>query len=293
MSLKTPMNVHLFKVVKSQGARPLTEVLAELQLMSLEERLRSVGINDMRLELAERPAADQKYWKLDFCKLRTQGPGRAGRQEVTKSFALGEGERFSEETALVYDAETEFVSLQYNHYGPRAQAIADYLSIFVPQGESYSLLLQLDPTAQARLKSKKQFTRLVYKVAPAKLSDAWKRNNVSMYKAIEAQQTTYGGDWVCVEVALEQRSPTSLKLLDKIKGVIGLANEGDDAVRQLEIAGRDAAGENIDVVDLLTEKLVLSYKGLPQDEGFRVSAIDRWKCLEEAMRTWRSKGIVS
>lgn len=293
MHSSSPMNVHLYKVVEPEGAQLLVEVLKKVSRLPLGKRLRTVGLLDMRLEDIQEPSTESAAWRLDFCKLRNQGPGKAGPGLATQSFDLQTGERFSEETAMVFDAVTGYATVQYNHYGPRAPAIADYLSMFLPQGLSYELLIQLDPTAQARLQRKKKFTRIAFRVAPARLSAAWRENNISMYKAIEAQRQTYGGDWVAVEVSLERRSSATLNLIDKVKGVLGLANEGDDVVTELVVTGRDADDDRVDVVNLLSGKLVQTYKRLPLDTGFRVSAVDRWIRLEDAMKTWRAAGIVS
>ena len=286
------MRVHLYEVCRSDGARPLEDVLEQLHATPLEERLRSIGYQEIRLEDIRPPGKVDGTWRLDFCKLRNQGPGRASPKVATQSFELQQGERFAEETAALFDPASGFLAVQYNHFGPRSASLGEYLSIYLAQGERFELRLQLDPTAQARLKKKVQFTRAAFRVAPAKLSAAWRNNNVAMHKAIQVQQDTYGGDWISVEVNLEQRSRDSLKLADKLKGMLGLAEEPRDAVARVEVAGRDDRDLNIDVVDLIEEKLEKTYTGLPLDIGLRISAEDRWKKLEEAMKSWKAGGIV-
>jgi hypothetical protein len=286
------MYVHLYKVARTEGAPPLEDTLTEIGKLSHENRLQSIGFQTLRLDDELPPDLNSPFWKLDFCKFRSKGPGRASRSTPTTSFQLGHDERFSEETAVVYSPAAGYLALQYNHYGPRAAAIAQYLSQFLPDGMEYTFELQLDPAAQARLEKKTLFTKVQYRVAPAELSAAWKANNVSMAKAINVQQQTYGGDWLTMEVSLERDSPQSLSVKDKIKGFFGLASEGPKAVKNLKVAGRDDSGSCIDIVDLLKEKLEKSYKNMPLDTGLRVAASDRWIRIASALSDWAKQGVI-
>lgn len=292
MNSESPMKVHLYKVNATDGAPPLRDTLNKLRSLTIEQRLKFVSGADIRLEEIHAPASGESLWKLDLCKLRNQGPGKASQQQPTTSFQLQQGERFSEETALIYDEKLDYLVLQYNHYGPRATAISNYLSLFLPQGFEYWFAVQLDPTAQARFMAKKQFTRMAIRVAPAKLSAEWRKANISMYKAFEADQVTFGGDWISVEISLQAHSQGTLKIMDKVKGFFGLADESEEAVSRLVVAGRNAVGENVEDVDLLTEKLEITYKSLPLDTGLRVSAQDRWTRLGAALAIWKDKGVL-
>jgi len=292
MNSESPMKVHLYKVNATDGAPPLRDTLEKLRSLTIVERLKFVSGADIRLEEIHAPASGSNLWKLDLCKLRNQGPGKASEQQPTTSFQLQQGERFSEETALIYDEKLDYLVLQYNHHGPRATAISNYLSLFLQQGLEYWFAVQLDPTAQARFMAKKQFTRMAIRVAPAKLSAAWRKANIAMSKAFDTEQKTFGGDWILVETTLQARSQGTLKIKDKVKGIFGLADESEEAVRKLEVAGRNAFGEKVEPVDLLAEKLEITYKNLPLDAGLRVSAQDRWTRLSEALTIWKDKGIL-
>lgn len=294
MPSQHPMHVHLYKVTRTENLAELETLLPILANEQLEGRIRKVSLQEMRLENAIAPDDDCGLWRLDFCKFRDDGPGRASRQKAAESFALQDGEHFAEETAALYDPDSKALVLQYNHHGPRATAIADYLSIYAGiQNERYSLLLQLNPSAQARLATKKRFTRLEYKVAPAKLSADWKQQNVSMFTAMEKTQQVCGGDWISVSISLEDRSAnTTLKLKDKLKGLLGLANEPREAVDKLLVAGVDEQGTKIDPVDLLEESLVRTYKGLPRDAGKRIPVDNRWRSLQDAYNVWKQNGLI-
>lgn len=285
------MRVHVFKLSGSEKAGPLSTTLELIERLSLEQRMRSVGFKNMRLESVTPPNAACSLWLLDFCKLRNQGPGKASPRSASTSFNLAAEERFSEETAAVFDPLSGYMAVQYNHYGPRSASIASYLSLFLDPGQSYELQIKLDPSVQARLNKKVQFTGFGFRVAPDKLSAEWKKHNVGMYEALKKQQDTYGGDWISVEISLEPHSHGTLKLKEKVKGFLGFANE-PEAVTKVEVRGRDGLDEKIDVVDLLSGKLEKVYKGLPLDAGLRVSAAERWVRLLDAINHWKATNVI-
>jgi hypothetical protein len=292
MTSKHPLHVHLFKVQGTDNAPALQEVLTKISALPLKDRLKNKGWSPIRLESVVSPTTGGTLWKLDFCRLRSEGPGRASNTQQATSFDLADGERFAEETAALYDEGSGFMVLQYNHYGPRAGGIADYLSLFVKQGEGYDLLIQLDPSAQARFKNKTIFSRFAFRVAPARLSQSWRNKNVAMLDAINMQQKSFGADWVEVVVSMEAGSSGTLKIKDKLKAILGLANEASDAVTELKASGRTAAGESLDEVNLLTEKLEEVYKKVPLDDGRRLEQAARWGRLQDAYDKWKAAKVI-
>lgn len=293
MKSKKPLNVNLFKVKTEDGSERLDERLKKIETTPLAQRVRHIGYK-IRLEEAKAPSTDCPYWLLDFAKLRFDGgPGRASEENPTSSFDLVEGEGFSEETAMLYDPKSNFALLQYNHHGPRMQAIADYLSIFDPeQSSTYDLRIQLRADAQTRLEKKKIFTRLEIKVAPALLSDEYKKKNVSLTSMLKQQTDEFGGDTVAVTIGLERFSSASLKLKQFINTFKVMANEERDAVTHLTIVGRDEADAPVDAVDLIAEKEQLEYKNVEMDTGLRYLRGERWRCLQAAYGTWKSRKVI-
>lgn len=294
MNSKKPLNVNLFKAKTGEGSEPLNERLNKIYSSPLAQRVRHIGYK-VRLEDASAPTAEQSYWLLDFAKLRFDGgPGRASEQNPTSSFDLGEGEGFSEETAMLYDPTNNFALLQYNHHGPRMQAIADYLSIFDPEfASAYELRIQLRADAQTRLEKKKIFTRLEIKVAPALLSDEYKKKNVSLTSMLKQQADEFGGDTVAITIGLERHSNMSLKLKQYLDTFKVMANEERDAVTHLTIVGRDEADGPIDPIDLIAEKEQLEYKNVEMDSGLRYLRKERWRCLQAAYNTWKARKVIT
>ena len=294
MKSKKPLHVHLFKVAPTEGSEPLIDRLTKIVAAPLEKRIRHVGYK-MRLEDFMPPDNVRPYWLLDFAKLRFDGgPGRASDKVPTSSFDLAEGEGFSEETAMLYHPASGFAMLQYNHHGPRTQSIADYLGAFDPdQTATYDFLLQLKADAQARLDKKKIFTKLEMRVAPAVLSPAFRKNNVSLTSMLKNQIDEFGGDTVAITVAVERHSATSRKLKKWLGIFKTMANSEHEAVSLLRVVGRDENDGPLDRIDLIAEKEHLEYNGVEMDTGLRYLRKERWRCLQNALSAWRTKIVIT
>lgn len=295
MKSKKPFKLHLYKLSVGDGSRSLEETLEALSQTNLADRVRKLVTQPYRLEEVKPPTADEPFWLADFTKVRYDGgPGKASDGTPVESFEMAGGYGFAEETAMLYDPKTGYIVMQYNHHGPRAQSISEYLSIFdLEQPNSYEFLLQLNAAAQARLKNKTIFTRLKIRVAPAKLSDAFRKANVSLVTALESQATFVGGDFVVVEIGLERENKGSLKLKKWLPSFIKMANQEHEAVNSLTISGRDGIDQPIDPVDLIHERLETVIRDMPLDAGLRYPTEDRYKALKRAYTGWKKDGNIA
>lgn len=294
MNSKKPVKVHLYKIKAEKGSMPLQELIEAISANPIEARERKLGNEPYRLEEAIAPTPACPYWLLDFTRLRFDGgPGKASTTTPVESFELAGGYGFAEETAVLMDLRHGWTAVQYNHYGPRANAVSEYLSIFEQEKPNfYEFMLQLNPTAQARLASKSIFTRVKIRVAPSKLSAAFRQKNVSLVTALEAQTKEFGGDFVTIEVGLERDSPRSLQLSKWVPSFLKMANYEHEAVDTLIVSGRDEATMPIDPVDLIKERLEFSIKGLPLDAGLRYPRNARYEALQRAANGWKAQGII-
>lgn len=294
MHSKKPVKVHLYKIKTDKSSIPLHELIPAISVEAIDARERKLGADPYRLEEAIHPDQHCPYWLLDFTRLRFDGgPGKASNTTPVESFELGGGYGFAEETAVLMDLRHGWAAVQYNHYGPRANAVAEYLSIFDQDKPNfYEFRLQLNPAAQARLANKSIFTRVKIRVAPARLSAAFRQNNISLVNAIESQTKEFGGDFVTIEVGLERENPKSLKLSKWIPSFLKMANDELEAVDTLIVSGRDELTMPIDPVDLIKERLEFPIKGLPLDSGLRYPRKARYEALQRAMHGWKAQGIV-
>lgn len=295
MNSKTPFKIHLYKLAAAEGSISLEDMLQMIDGNPLGDRVRKLGYQSYRLEEVILPTDEEPYWIADFTKMRHDGgPGKASKATPVESFDMAGGFGFAEETAMLYDAKAGFIIMQYNHHGPRAQSISEYLSIYdSSQANSYELLLQLNPSAQARLNNKKLFTRLKIRVAPSKLSQAYRKANVGLVTALESQTNLAGGDFVFVDVGLDRENKGSLKLKKLLPAFLKLANYEHEAVSALQISGRDEPDFPIDMVDLIGERLQSVIKSMPLDDGLRYPKAERYKALKRAYNGWKKDKIIS
>lgn len=295
MNSSKPFKMHLYKLCTKDKSLHLGDLLEQILNTKLEERERTSGRQPYRLEDATPPTKKSPFWLLDLTKRRYEGgPGKASKKTPVESFEMGAGFGFAEETAALYDPESGFVVVQYNHHGPRAAAIAEYFSSFdLASPNYYELLLQLSPNAQARLNDKTIFTRIKLKVAPAMLSDVFRKNNVSLVDSLSAQTNEFGGDTVTIEVSLNRGANVSLKIKSKLKAFLRMANEEQEAVSAMVITGRDGIDQPLDAVDLIHERLETVLQQMPLDDGLRYPKDDRYKALQRAYNGWKADKIIT
>lgn len=117
------MKIHAYRI-RPRGEVGLTQVLQDIRGLGLADRLKNVSGVLLRLEHCEQQGP---YWLLDFNWIQREGPGRASPDEPVSDFDLEENEGFCAETAALFHPESEFLLLQYNHYGPRTRRIQHYL----------------------------------------------------------------------------------------------------------------------------------------------------------------------
>jgi hypothetical protein len=67
------VKIHAYQILQS-GDIPLDEVLAHINALPLERRLREISGSPLRLETASHTGT---IWYLDFTGIRHEGPGRA------------------------------------------------------------------------------------------------------------------------------------------------------------------------------------------------------------------------
>ena len=289
-----PFKIHAFHVHKTDGAPAIANILASIAKTEMRQRLKKIGYQRIRLENITPPSSTQKFWLLDFCKLRDDGPGRASADSASEDIEIDATESFTENTAALYDPSTNIMVLQYNHNGPKHGVISEYLSMWLGmQHEEYDLQIKLNKSAQARLKAKKQFTRIKIKAAPAKISADWKKKNVGLKTSIETQANFFGGDIITIDVSVEDaRTEDSLSIRSIINGIVSLAAEDRDAVKQVEVSGRQNDNDKIDVINLISEKLEQVYNKLPLNDGRRIELKIRHEKLEATFNTWRTGGQI-
>jgi hypothetical protein len=287
------MSVRLFEVVPDDENHPLQHVLAQLEPMTLGDRLRTLADGkQIRAEIVELPTAGKPYWLLDFTRLRFEhGPGRASANRPIQGFALQRGEGFGEETAVLYHPRSRSLVLQTNQFGVRQGALEDYFSMIIAQPPvGYRIAPVLDPTVAAKLVNADRFTRFTLKVVAGNISQQMRRNNVSLNRALEIGDQFHAPE---VEITLGVgHSRTSLST-GAVRSFIELAKrlirERGDSVLQAEVQGRNSADpeSKSEVLDLITPTLREEFADLELGGDLRFTRESRFRALERAFTGWR------
>lgn len=223
------------------------------------------------------------------------GPGRVGRTTEIAGFDLGDDEGFGEETAALYDAQTNYVLVQYNHHGVRASAIKKYFNVInhTPAGVTgYELSIKLDPTAEIKLAQKNFINKIHYKIVTSRLTEAHRVAGLSLHEALAMSEEQRGGS---IEVTISAPKRENL-LMSSVKKTVnalrGMATadqeEETNVLTQFEIEGRDGILDRADAVDMLSPKLVSTVDGLTLGGDRRYTRRSRWDGLLRARHGWRT-----
>jgi hypothetical protein len=291
------MGVHLFHVVQLDGAPPLAHLLETVRLDTLPNRLKNVANGQIRLEHIAPPNTESnptRFWLLDFTKLRFEhGPGKAGRSSPIEGFDLTDDEGFGEETAALYDPQSCYMIVQYNHHGVRAGAIEEYLSAYVHDAQrvvAYQLRIKLDDTADVRLAQKQLLKKIHFKVAPAQITTAHRNSNVGLGRALDFNDGYAGDDLEIIISAKRGRFlnfSSSTRLINKLKNLvtIGEAN-ADPIVSKFEVSGKTDAAARTDAINMLSPKLEVTVDQLQLGTDRRYTLISRWEAVKRARNGW-------
>lgn len=160
------MKVHFFEMVIENSGEDPASLIDRIRTKSLAERDMAVNGKYMLLEIANVAGQLGEMRELDFTQRRVQnGPGHSQRGQLTADFDLGEDAGFGEQTAAILSS--NYMAIQYNHYGVRPSAIATYLGRFLPDGAFVALRPVLTDDAFARLQRSHKQTRLDFAINAA------------------------------------------------------------------------------------------------------------------------------
>ncbi|WP_348700328.1 DUF6731 family protein [Duganella fentianensis] len=293
------MKVHLFRVRTAQDAEPLQDLLGRIQADSIEDRLRTIGIQkqEIRIESIRAPGQDGNntpYWFLDFTKLRfDHGPGKVSRDEPIEGFELNDDEGFGEESAVLFDPTTGHALIQYNHNGPRSGTIEEYLCFYdnAVVGK-YSLLPVLDDTANVRLAQKDIIKKIQFKVAAPRITDAQRNGNVPLGRVLDLADNL-DGETIEVTVSAGRGNLTAnvvQGLIGTLRNLIPVGHGADDsALKTFKVSGKAGVQGDTDEINMLLAKEEVTIDGLQSGADRRYTQASRWTGLQRARNGWNGK----
>lgn len=283
------MKVHLFKVTWDDNTTALPRVLQRITHDPIEDRLRSIGTHEVRIEDIRNERGHE--WLLDFGRLRFEhGPGRARRDAQIQGFRFRDGEGFGEETAALYDARTRYMAVQYNHDGVRAGTIQEYLSSYLAnEANAYELAVTFDHDAERRLERKTYFSRFSVGVAVERMGVDDRHAGVPLMDAIGIGRDI-GARRLNIELSMGPgRSGHGLDrhAVDRIHRWIRRTLRQDaESITEAKFSGRDNLDAETEVIDLIHQRLVQEFDDIHVGPDLRYPREDRWRALRRAMRGW-------
>lgn len=282
------MKVHAYKVEFNDGSRPLEEVLREIENeQSLRERIRLINQVEVRADFIEQ---QNGLWLMDFVRIRSShGPGKVGRDSEVEGFEFDEEEGFGEETAALYDPESGYILVQYNHFGVRAGAIADYLSAYDgAENNLYTFKPKYDEDVERRLLNHGITRRISFSLDVTRMSDQDRQRGRPLSEAIEYGRQN-GADKIKVEILVQGERSRSLAqgALDSLSALRSIIGQNPDAVTKLEVSGKENQDSVTEVLDLIAHRLSIEFNDLVLGADLRYPRNERWRALIRAKNGWR------
>jgi hypothetical protein len=286
------MRIELYKIIKDEPQFDLGKRIELINRASLKKRNRKHNLELIRLEAFEKRGP---LWLCDFVKIRTHhGPGKVGVEEPVKGFGLSADQGFGEETAFLWNSKNDYCVIQYNHYGVRPKAIAEYLGLFVhdnPAGLEFAP--KLDDKIHAKIRKTKWVTKFTLAIAPKELSNADFDLGAGLGSAAKSLMHS---DADRIEITVTAKKGRSLDLnltaaanwVDRLIGRTG-ARSGDtegSPVRAAKATTKGSPLEASEVLDLLHHRISLE-DDLSPGVDKRIPLPARWDAVHRACDLWK------
>lgn len=281
------MKIHAYKVDSFDGSRPLQDVLLQIESEpSLRERIRLINQVELR---AESVSQKNGLWLMDFVRIRTSnGPGKVGRDSEVEGFEFDEEEGFGEETAALYDPASGYILVEYNHFGVRAGAIADYLSAYDGTEISlYTFKPKYDEDVERRLLNHGITRKISFCLDITRMSEQDRQRGRALSEAIDYGRQN-GADKIKVEISVQGERQRSLakNALDGLSALRSILGQNPDAITKLEVSGKENQDSVTEVLDLIAHRLSIEFNDLVLGADLRYPRDERWQALMRAKNGW-------
>lgn len=274
------INVYDVEYPKDDGDAPLfSDTLDTIVSSPLPERFREVGNKGHRLE--HHQMSDGCYL-LNFVTLAFAGPGRSTPLKAAQPIALQEDESFANETAALYDPETDLVLLESSRNGMGQGAFARYISLFSDPKTQYALTPRLDDDAAARARRHQIMRSFTMRLSMGPVTELDRESGLSTAKAMGED---YGAGTIEVTFKAERERDRSLIRDTVWQGLTRiLGNRESSGVTMLKVSGRENEDDPIELIDLIQHRekrqFILEIDGASR----KTPHARRWETLLSARR---------
>jgi hypothetical protein len=282
------MTAHAFTIVANENSLPMTDILELIERTKFAKRHRLINTGEYRVEVCEK--LGDGLWFVDFGKIRQgHGPGAASRKTKTRGFDFKGDEKFCEETACLIDTNKNFMVVQFNFNGARPGTMSDYFSCFDEGGaNAYSLNPKYDDDVLRKFEERKLTKSLDYSIDSREFTAEDKKRGKSLTHALSMADEADGA-MLSIKVSagrskkrgLNKTADNFIKFL-RIKSV-----ENPHAVTNLKVGFMSDFDAKVEIVDLIAQRLVVTFKDLVLGADNRISVDERKRALLRAYNSWK------
>jgi hypothetical protein len=281
------MKIFAYKVVaEHDDTQPFAERLRDEASKTLVDRLYRRQGRQLRLE---NHRENSGLVELNFVSFRLgNAPVRVAERRLAEEIRIRNDEYFGEETACLFDPATNYLVVQYNHYGPRVSGIRDVLT-YTEDGVThhYDMAPKLSRDSEERIRRLGMVTRVEVAFAVPDLGKH--ANELSVAESIELAKA-HGAERM--EIVLGNRKGLSMgPITDWMLKVQRLFGGDDKAVERFTVRGSDDEDGPRETIDLLADRLCKDWDLPPT--GRRVSLDTRINALRAVHEDWLNQKLLT
>lgn len=279
--------MHAYKIRKTDNkAMSFERRLTKIKALDLKDRL--VTLLSKQKVRVDEISKDDDGWSLDFIFFRNKcGPGKVSSKSKIEGFEFSEGECFGEETAMYYNIKTGYAIIQYNHYGPKYPAIAEYMRTEeAGLVHDYMFFPEIDKDGRGRVEKLSEATVYTVRYAGEELSKYNSDTGSSIGKAAQLLQLN-GGD--SIEMRIVKNSGFNIgRLKTELKEILRIK-----CANKIELRGKfiDDVGGKTEDIDLLAQRLEMTHEIEP-GKDLRLPFKSRVALLKAAHDEWSNDKII-
>ena len=279
------MKIHYFRTKIQEGCEDAKQVLTRINELNSIEREKEIDGKIIFLEFFK---SNKNFLYTDFTQRRIKhGPGYSKEGQATEDFNLGKNAGFGEQTAVVWSLRSDYIAIQYNHYGPKSGIISEYLSNFFDKYNHNSQPLNFTPVISRDIWSKLQSSQVQVKlecsVDAENVTDEMIHDNVAISSMLKLVNETSAGK---IDFTLSYGSAKRSGPLSKIPKLCKHLLKANP--NKLRAGIKNELDAQIEMLDLLQHRVT---EEVPNQElrltpGLRWDADSRFDTIKLRLEKW-------
>lgn len=254
----------------------------------LGKRLRQLSSSRVRLE--EVRFSEEGIY-ANFVLFRSgSGPAIVSDSSRLSEIDIREDQCFGEDTACLYDPVSRYLLVQYNHHGPKASAIQEYLCHAEEDRiHSYQLAPKLSPSSEEQIRSLAVVSRLEVSFAVSDLISHPNSKQLSFGQAIDLAGVN-GAETMSLTIG--NRRGLALSAVKNLISNLHAAASCGEGIKKLAVKAQLDEDSPRETIDLIAERLSCQVD-VPLGLGRRYHVEDRWSKLAAVLKDWSRAGYLT